>query len=112
MGFVLPPVGIPQFEGRPHVIGASTRTVDDATGHATQQEVDWPLQYRHAVDRGAPLRGNRRQPAGFTEPTRVHGSGERLEVRLPRQRVIQAVESFSGTEKLARGLTGARRTWL
>ena len=62
------------------------------------------MQFRYPADRSAGSLGRIRQCAGFTESTRVHGGGERLEIGLPGQVVVESFQSLGGAEQLRRGL--------
>ncbi|MGH3583787.1 MAG: hypothetical protein ACRDUB_19515, partial [Mycobacterium sp.] len=94
------------------MVGTTAGAIQDPTRHPAQQEVDRPPQFWHPTDGDAGGAGDLREPAGFPEPTRVHRSGERLEVRLSRQVVVVAVESLGGPEQLRCGFTRRERTCL
>ena len=61
------------------------------------------MQFRYSADRGACRLGHLRQCAGFTESPGVHGRGERLEIGLPGQLVVEGLELFGGVSNCDAG---------
>ncbi len=68
------------------------------------------LKLRHPTYGAAGGVGDLGEAAGFAEPARIHGGGERLEVRLPSQFVVEVLQSPCGIEQLRRSLSGLQRS--
>src|SRR5882757_1612527 len=97
-------VGIPEIQCAPQMVITGTWACDDPACHAAQHKVDRSLQLIYSSERGAAGSGRLRQTGWVTESPRIHRGGERLEMRLPGQIVVETVEFPCGTEQLCGGL--------
>ena len=68
------------------------------------------MQLRYTAHGSACSLGHIHQCARFAEPPGVHGRGERLEICVPGQFVVEAFKSFGGVEQLQRGVAEPGRT--
>src|SRR5882757_11269640 len=93
-------IGIPEIQRGSKMVIACPWAVEDPACHTAQQKVDRSLQLIYPSKRGTACCGRLRQACGVTEAPRIHGGGERLEMRFPRQIVVEVFESPCGTEQL------------
>ena len=85
--------------------------VEDAGCHPAQQEVDRSTYFSQPVDRGATGRRDVRQQVWGSEPACVHGCGERLEMGISSQILVEVIQSLCSAEQLRCGFGCLHRAW-